>query len=261
MHIELLSATATAPGASGAAGAAVTGDSLVIKNGQGPVRLLSAWFDSQATGFVSIVNPSGHDTTRGIRFRHAAGEIRQEIPMGLGLPLQPQETLAITIAGSATAGDVETLCMLLWYADLPGVQARLLKWSQVVKLMQTLTTVEATITSAAGPGYSGAELITAESDLLKANRDYAVLGMTTASDVAAVTLLGPDLGNVRIGVPGESAQHDVGCNFFGMLSRAFGDLPCVPVINSGNKNATYLGVITDENAGSIPVTLHLALLK
>jgi len=261
MHIELLTVTATAPGASGAAGAAVTGDSLTVKNGVGEVRMLAAWADLQAAGFIRVVNPSGHDTTRGYSFRAGIGELRQELPLGLGLSLRPQESLAFTIAGSATAGDVEQVCSLLWYQDLPGVQGRLISWEQCQQLTERLCTVEASITSSAGPGYSGEEAITAESDLLKANRDYAVLGMTASAEVAAVTLRGPDLGNVRVGVPGEPAQHDVGAQFFGMLSRAFNGLPTIPVISSGNKASTLIGVATDENAGTIPVVLHLALLR
>lgn len=261
MHIELLSAYATAPGTSGAAGAAVTGDSLTIKNGRGDIDILAVWTDFQnaAGGFVGIVRPSGHDTTRDIRFRTAQAVVEVRNPLGVSIAVAAQETLGITIADSVTAGDVATVCMLMRYADLPGISQRMITPAQLASRMDKLTTIEATITSSAGPGYSGAELITAESALLKANRDYAVLGMNTAAQVAAVTLQGPDTGNVKIGIPG-STDPKITAGWFPLLARAYGEA-LIPVINSGNAASTYLGVITDENAGSIPISLTLALLK
>jgi hypothetical protein len=45
-----------------------------------------------------------------------------------------------------------------------------------------------------------------------------------------------------------------------LLSRMTGEA-LVPVFNSGNKNQCFLGVATDENAGTFVIDLHLALLK
>ena len=112
--------------------------------------------------------------------------------------------------------------------------------------------------SAAGPGYSGSVAINAASDLLRANTDYAVMGMACRTPVHAMTLRGPDTGNVRIGVPG-TLRGEIQTGFFMLQSRAHG-LPFVPVINSGNKNATFLEVATDENAGTFNVTLFLCEL-
>jgi len=55
-------------------------------------------------------------------------------------------------------------------------------------------------------------------------------------------------------------RYDIGSQWFMVLSRLHGE-PMVPVFNSGNKQNCFIGVATDENAGTFVVTLHLALLK
>lgn len=259
-HLEVVTVTATAPGAGGAAGAAVTGDSLVVKNGNGRAMVLSAWADFQGAGLVSIVNPSGHDTTRGFRPRVTASEVELLLPMGVGLPVKAQETLGVTIVGSAVAGDVEQLCLLMGYEQLPGVNQRKIGWAELNRRMEKLLTIEATITAAAGPGYSGEELITAESDLLQANREYAVIGAVVGIEAGCVYLRGPDTGNARIAVPANDLDPSVGSAFFATLSRAF-DAELIPVINSGNKASTFIGCHQDENATAITCSWNLALLK
>lgn len=261
MHIELLSATATAP-STGAAAAAITGDSLVVKNGRGKIKMLSAWARLQATaGFVQIAFPSGHDTTRGIRVGCAVSSTNLSIiPWSSQLELQAQELLSITLAGSATAGDVEQFCAMMRYEDLPGVNQRLLTASQLDNQMQKLCTIEHSSVSTAGPSYGTPTVITTSADLLQANRDYAVLGATTRTACMAVYIVGPDTGNLRVGVPGDIAKPEICAQWFPLMSRITGEA-CIPVINSGNKASTFAHAIADENAGTFLTTWHLALLK
>lgn len=258
MHTELVTFSATQPN-TGAAAAALTGDSLTVKNSKGPAYIVAWWAQQQADGYQQLVTPTSHDTTRGFRQVVEGANIDNLLPGGMAIELQPQELMALTIAGSNTAGDVELGCMLIHYPDLPGVSARALKWPDVLRRAESLLTIQCTITGAA-TGYTGAELITAESDLLRANRDYAVLGITTNVPCAAVTLTGPDTGYVRTAVPGQATDTDVGRDWFCSLSRAF-DLPLIPVINSGNKASTYLGIVQNENNVSPAVAMTLALLK
>lgn len=261
MHIESLCFTATAPGAAGAAAAAVTGDSLVVRNGKlgTAIRALACWAKFQAAGFLQIATPTGHDQVRGWRTRVAANEPTPIMPLGGPFPFQPQELISPTIAGSAVAGDVETGCMLMFYENMPGLQARLARWDDVKARIVRETTIEATIVSAAGPGYSGTELITSESNLLRANSNYALLGMTCSSTVAGIWLQGPDTANQKVICPGHSLRAEMTAQFFPMLSRAY-DLPTIPIIAAGNKDSTNIGVITDENAGSFLISLQLGLI-
>ena len=259
MHVELLSYSATAPGAAGAAAAAVTGDSLTVKNSRGPAKLIAWWADNQTAGFHQLIFPSGHDTTRGIRTRVRSSEVDQLLTQGIGVTVQPQELLSLTIAGSATAGDVESGSFLVAYNDLPGVNSRHIGWDELTRRMEKLTSIDMTITGAAA-GYTGSAAINSSVDLLNANRDYAVLGCGISAETCTVALVGPDTGNVRIGMPGNDTDNDLPLNFFPLLARAF-DLPCVPVINSGNKASTFLSILQDENNISPIVSLYLALLR
>jgi len=259
-HIELVSCIATAPGAGGAAAAAVTGDSLTIKNGKGP-KIIGIWADFQAAGVLQIIRPSGHDTTRDLRFRVPATEVDFRNPIGIPIDVEPQELLGVTIIGSATAGDVETACLLVGYDELPGSSQNLISESELMRKIDKLLTIECSITTAGnGVTYSGEELINAESALLKANRNYAILGANVGAECAAVTVRGPDTGNVRIGLPGNDLDNNFTSQFFPLLSRAFGK-PLIPVINSGNAASTYFGALADENNTAIPVSWTLALLK
>lgn len=260
MHLELITAQATQPN-TGAAATAATGDSLTVKNSKGRAHILAMWVMLQADGFLQISKPSGHDTTRGWRQVCDTGSIMNLLPNGVPLDIEPQELLSVTIAGSNTSGDVDTACLQVLYEDLPGVNSRLIDWPTLQRKAETLklNTIQATLAGTAA-GYTGSELITAESDLLQANRDYAVLGITTSTPVASVFIVGPDTGYQRAAVPGGVSEADYGRDWFCALSRAYGQ-PTIPVINSGNKASTYFGFVQNENNVSPVISMSLALLS
>lgn len=260
MHLQIVSFSATAP-AAGAAGVILTGDSATVQNAKPEkgVDIVAAWQTNQVAGFGQITFPTAHDTTRGFRAGAAIGINPAMLPLTTKIAVQPQELLATTIAGSAVAGDVESLSLLIRYGDMPGISGRYISSSECEKKTAKMTTIEQSIVSTAGPGYSGEVVLTTTTDLLLANRDYAVLGMSSRTACHALTLRGPDIGNVRIAVPGVLRQ-ELTSQYFLMLSRSQGE-DLVPVINSGNKSSTFLGVSTDENAGTFLVTMYLALLK
>lgn len=259
MNIKLLSVTATQPN-TGAAGAAIAGDSLTVPNSRTKGRILSMWGTNQVAGFAQIAFPSGHDTTRGHRAGVAIGKNLGILPLGMALFVQPQELMSFTIAGSNVGGDVEQVSALMQFDDLPGIEQRLITAAQLSARTETLTTIEHSAVSTAGPSYGTPVVITQNSDLLQANRDYAILGCTARTACHTVYFYGPDTANDRIGCPIEIGNEAYTSQFFVMQSRAHG-LATIPVINSGNKSSTYIGVTTDENAGTFLVTLYLALLK
>lgn len=262
-HIELLVCSATAAAVAGSAATAVSGDrdSLTIKNAE-RARIIAGWCDMQAAGAVQIVRGTGgHDTTRDLRFRVPASEVELLWQEGIAQNVEPQETLAVTLFEAATAGDVATLAMLLEYDNLKGIEQRLMTWQELQSRALGFTTVDATLTAAVGPAFiTSEELITAESDLLKANTDYAVLGYRVSVECAAVYLRGPDTGNLRVGGPGNDLDGQLTVNWFASLSRQFGRA-MIPVINTGNKASTFFGCHQDENATAVPVTWYLARLK
>lgn len=260
MHTEILPLQVLAPGAAGAPASVAPGGnySLTIKNSRTAAMVLALWGFNQATGWLQWTAPSLHDMIRGFRVDVLPDEPLPRMPLGLSLNPQPQETQQVTIAGSAVVTEYETACALILYGDLPGVAARMADWDDVRRRTVELTTISATLTGS-GRGRTGVETIIDESDLLKANRNYAVLGITTSTSVPAIFINGPDTGNVDVGLPGNSSDTEGLQNFFVTLARAY-NKPLIPVINSGNKASTYIGFIQNETNVSPLVTLYLALL-
>jgi hypothetical protein len=262
MHLETIGFGATAPGTSGAAASAFSGDSLTLKNARPGSRILALahFADHQTAGFQQIVFPSGHDTTRGYRAAIAASEVQNLLPYGIPIPLQAQELLSITIAGSATAGDIEQGALLVWYEDSPFISANLITHDTLAQRFVRTTTVYATIATGTSGGYSGAEAINAESDLLRANTDYAIIGMTVDVEGLLLGIRAPDFSGQRVSIPANPGMTEVTANWFPMLSRSFG-VPCIPVFNSANRANVLLDAAQDENGADLVVGLILAQLS
>lgn len=256
-HLVLTTATATAAVAGGSTAAAVTGDSLTQRNYGNRGDIITAWQTLQTGGFSQIAFPTGHDTTRGFRVGGSAAATELAMVLGLRIPTVPQEVLAVTLAGTAVAGDVEQLSFITRY-DLDKGQ-RFMDWDEVKRRMEKATTVESSLNSSAGPGYSGTESIATDSDLLIANRDYALLGFSSRSRVHCIGWVGPDFGNDRLGCPG-MLRPEITAQWFKLLSAAHGE-PLIPIFNSGNRAQTNWFVSTDENAGTFVCTAHVVLLK
>ena len=259
--LDTVTATGTAIGATLAAATIATGDSATIKNAtlSTDVFLLQAWADLQATGSVRIRSPKFHDNVDAIRSRVQAGVLKPLLPLGMPQRLYPQDTEILEIAGSATAGDIESLVQLIYYSDLPGQAARLQTWDAVKPKVKNLVGLRIAITLGSTAGYNGARAINADADLLKANTDYALFGATTDSECAAVCVRGPDTGNLRVSVPGEPDSTEDTMWWFRLLSWHY-NLPLIPIINSANKGATLVDCVNDENGGTANVVLWLGEL-
>lgn len=260
--LDTVVVTGTAIGATLAAGTVATGDSLQVKNQNGnvPAWLLQVWSDHQVAGIVRVRSPKFHDNVDAIRFRALIGDLSPQLPFGARQALYPQDVLTVELAGSAVAGDIESVVLQVYYPDLPGQNARLLDWPTVQGRMQNLVGQRIAMTIGSTAGYNGARAINADTDLLKANTDYALLGATTDVETAAITVKGPDTGNLRVSVPGENALIHHTNYWFKRLSVATG-FPLIPIINSANKGGTQVEVVGDENGGTANVTLWLAELK
>jgi hypothetical protein len=199
--------TGTAIGATLAAGTIATGDSFQIRNMAPNVQaqLLQVWADHQVAGIVRVRSPKFHDNVDGIRFRAAIGNLDPQIPWGAPQPLYPQDVLTGELSGSAVAGDIESVVLSIYYPDLPGTNARLWTWDQVKAKYKNLVGQRIAMTIGSTAGYNGARAINADTDLLKANTDYALLGATSDVETAAITVKGPDTGNLRVGLPARTA--------------------------------------------------------
>jgi hypothetical protein len=188
------------------------------------------------------------------------------MPMGLRQRLFSQDVMVVELAGSAVGGQIEDVCQLLYYEDLLGQSQRLI---DVPKLLANavlvdgqlnVLTVRAALTTGTTAGYGGSKALNADSDLLKANTDYAVLGMDSDLRQASLTIKGPDTGNLRIPVPGEISKQHIFPEWFRRLSMAYG-LPLIPVIASPNKGATFIESVGDQAGGTANVRVSLVQLK
>jgi hypothetical protein len=269
MHIEIQTfSTTAAPTVAGATATAFSGDSATIRNGKGHIGIIAAWASANTNPLITqIVYPSGHDTTRNYRVVIPAGPQALglntapfTLPLGSEFTVQPQELITTTnfSEGAATAGDIQPTSYLVHYADFPGIDARLISAQELESRTDKITTVVSFVTDTATAAYVE-EGITVDSDLLRANRDYAVVGITANFPSHALTFFSPDNGNTRTGMPG-FLRNEIGCQWFPLLARTTG-LKAIPVFNSGNKGQVRVGFVGDENLNSRYLTLHLALLK
>lgn len=259
--IDTIVSGGTAIGATLAATTIAAGDSFTIKNAplNSDVLLLALWTDNQVAGMVRLRSAKLHDNVDAIRARTEIGVLENLLPEGVPQRLYPQDTEIVELAGSAVAGDIETVVQQVYYADLPGQAARLITPDQLRQRMRNIVGVRLAITIGSTLGYNGAKALNNDVDLLKANTDYALMGMTTDAETAAICLRGPDTGNLRVAVPGEPGTKHICNTWFVRQSKAFG-LPLIPVINSANKGGTLIDVAGDENGGTANVTLWLAEL-
>jgi hypothetical protein len=254
--LEVIAAQGTAIGATIAAINAVQGDSLGVRNtanNQKPARILQAWADVQAAGTARIRSPKFHDNVQGMRFDTIVGDIRPFLPWGFGQQIWPGDVMSVELGGSATAGDIETVAMLLYYDDLPGVNPTFLTPDEIQRRGVNIFTVENTLALGTAGGWSGAEAINAEFDQWHAGSSYALVGYLVDTECAAVAWRGGDTGNLRVGGPGEETERELTSDWFVRLSRAY-NLPLIPVFRADNKAGILVDGVQDENGADTTVT-------
>jgi hypothetical protein len=253
--LELLTGFTIAPGANLAGVTMASGNTLAVRNGREDsiIRLLQVWADLQVGGTVRIRSPRMHDNVQGVRLQTVATELEPMLPDGIGIDVKSQDVLTVEASGSAVAGDIETVCALAYYEDLPGINGRFAAPEDIRGRQKNLMTIEHTITFGALGGYSGERAINADFDLWKANTDYALLGFLTNTECAAIGIRGVDSGNLRVGCPGMVESKGLMARWFVALSERF-DLPLIPIFNSANKSGILIDGVQDENAGVAKVT-------
>lgn len=256
--LDLTGWTVTAPGAAGAAMTAFAGDPTTIRNSpEGvPIRMIGEWCKAQGTGFSQVVYPSGNDTTRNLRFENIANQPGNMFPRGIGAFQRPQDLLAVTQAGSATAGDVELVHLLTHYEDLPGIDQELVTLDDVQSRQVRPVTIQGTLTATAAGAWSGATAISAITNFLRGNTQYAWLGYKLSAVCGAIAMSGPSTGNLHVGGPGLTSPDVQTVNWFTELAEWHG-LPLIPTFNTANASGTFLSISQDENLTAVVFSLFL----
>ncbi|MEN6535737.1 MAG: hypothetical protein ABFD89_18885 [Bryobacteraceae bacterium] len=256
--LELIGTSATAPGA-GAAFTAVAGNSLQVRDHRQKAYLIDISSIRQTPGFFRLTSPLLHDSTVGIQVL-APQIINQMFP-----PVQElfsQDQLTAFGSGSAVAGDIEISTYTTFYEDLPGVEANLITADELRRRGEEIYSWQNQVVATGAGGYTGSQAITTLQDQLKANREYAILGAAVAvSGVpnAAIRYVGPDWGNLGVGVPLDGDDRGNNTFYFEMLSK-FTSLPTVPVFNAANKALTFISMLCNENGVSVQVNTTAVLL-
>lgn len=261
MTLDTISFTATAPGAAGAAATVVAGDAATVRSTSQLIsgQLLGCWTNAQAVGFTQVLFPYGHDMSRNIRYRNLALSPVNQISRSEIQPMKSQDLISVTQAGSAVAGDVETVHLLIGYPDMEGGSDKYIGWEEFRAQCEEIVTIEDTITPTAASTYTGARAFNAVTTTLKANRNYAVVGAQIGANCGALTIRGQDTGNLRASIPGNQTTGPETVNWFTDLASWQG-LPLIPVINAANQSNTFIEVVTNELLTAVPFSLKLALL-
>lgn len=260
--LETLAGFATAPSSTLTALTMSTGLSPTVRNfpESSDARLIAMWSDNQAQGQFQIKSPRFHDNVQGINIETGVSELYPLSPLGMTQKLYPQDTLSPLISGSGTAGDIETGCWMNYYADLPGVDARLATWEEIKGKIESWMISTNTISLGTGGGFTGSQAINTTVDNWKANRDYALIGYQCTVECAAVRWTGSDTGNLGVGGPGHENNKQLTGSWFRLISDMTG-LPCIPIFNAANKSSVLIDGAQDENGTDTTVTSIFALLS
>jgi hypothetical protein len=260
--LDIITFTATAPGAGGAAAAPVTGDSATVQSGPEETSgyLVGLWTKAQAAGFTQVLFPFGHDMSRNIRYPNIANSPTSVLERGSWQPMKSQDLIQVTQAGSAVAGDVELVCAQIAYPNVGGGSDKFIDSAELDQRIEEMVTINDTVTATAASAYSGARTLNQVTTALKANRDYAVLGALIGITCAALTVRGQDTANRRCAIPGQATVANETKDYFVRLARDQG-MPLIPVLNAANQGGTFIEVMQDENLTAVPFALILALLE
>lgn len=220
--------------------------------------IINMWGSGATAGILQVTSPRLHDTSRGIRYKLKAANPTPPWQMGLVQRIYPQDVLVPAQTGGGS--ETDSGCMLQWFADLPGTQSRLIDANTLSKSMiEDLVTVETTHTAGTAGDWSGSVALNSGSQLLKANRDYVLLGYVVDTAGVSVGLRGPDSGNFRVCGP-MSIDNLVTSSWYSQLSRWTG-LPCNVVINAANAGATFVDLQSNAGSGTVVIEHTFALLK
>jgi len=253
--LELIGASGTAISATISPLTAVTGDSLAVRAGSQDKRidLVQFWTDVQVAGTARIRSARMHDNVQGIRVDTIISDLFPLMPPGIRQRLYPNDVIVAELAGSAVAGDVEYLLMLLLYEDLAGAAGRFIAEEELKRRGQNIFSVENTIATGATPAWAGSEALNAEFDQFHAGGQYALVGYVVDTEVPAIGYRGPDTANYRVGGPGIETDRATTSDWFMWLSRMLNE-PLIPVISAENKAGTLIDALQDENGADVTVT-------
>ena len=256
LAVDIVATRVANPGGTFTATTAVPGDSLTVRNFPDSARafLLNIIRRGATTGAFRVRSPLLHDNVRGIAVTSGQTPTIFALPRELSQQLYAQDTLITEITGGAAETDLGLL--VVYYENVLGASARLHSRGDIEGNIDYIKPVTVAVTNSATIGNWTDTAITATEDLLHANSDYAVLGYVTDTAMGAVAIKGIDTGNLRVGGPGSVNVEDTSDYF--VAQGLYHNIPFIPVINSANKNATFVSTLDSVASSTGNITLVLA---
>jgi hypothetical protein len=259
--LEVITGQVTNPGVGPVAVTPNAGDSLSVRatDVSADIELWNAWAFTNTNLLARIRSPRMHDQSQNIRLQPQAATPRPLFGLQPSQRLYSQDNLTVELSGGAA--EVDLISLMIYYADLPGISARLFPWNQVEPLIANLTSVEVDPVSSATAGNYGASVaLNSLFDTLIRNVDYAVLGYECSTVGCTVGLRGADTGNLRIGGPLYN-QTEATASWFVNLSQANNQASVIPILNAANVGAILCDVAAQAVSTTFKVSWNLAELK
>lgn len=248
--------------------AAGTNDSFAVANyASGGARWLEAWgIDSAHVGEFEVIytRPEAtHDQSHGLRMAIQAAAFNSVGHVGSVDLLQGMDELNVfksdspTISATTTASDCVVLSYITEYDDLPGASAAFISPSFMFQHQKSRVGIQCVaVANASTAGqYGTTRAINADDDRLHANTWYAILGVNVQTPVCTVSLIGPDFGGQRIGLPAGSINIASSSWFTDQSYKWRKAL--IPVFNSNNKGNTLVSVIDSATSTSPKIDFQL----
>lgn len=255
--LDVHNAATTALGLTNATTA--SGDSLTVRNfkDSAAAYLQNVYLQgASAPRRFRLLSARLHDNVTGISFDALESPTEFLIPPELDQPLYAADTLVAQMDAAASSDTVAAL--LNYYTDLPGISADLRTWAQIKSRIIDIKPVEVDVTSSATIGAWSDTLITTTENQLKADYEYAVLGVEGTAAFCAVGVKGSATGNLRVCAPGASPTLRL-TDYFVYMSQENGT-PFIPVFNANDRTAFYVSVLANTASAADNVFLILARL-
>ena len=238
------------------------GDSLTVQNfvpgTDCQLICVTATCDKAVT--LQLTAPSFSDTSRGIRLRAGTDYDGVISHWPIRQRLRETEKISALIDSIDGGGNVVAgFCLHVFYANLPGRMGYYISPEQVAQAAVRSITIEGTLSAQTALAWGPSAKITSGSDLMRAQRPYALVGGSIQSDGLGLGIRAPDWANTRIVIPSRDSYDTITPNWFIHQSRAFGR-PAIPVFNSGNKDSIYIEA-APRVTGNVHYVLHLIELS
>lgn len=245
--LEMLCGQVTAPGATLTALTPLAGNSFQIRYAKdAEIFLLHSSNVGRTTpGRARISSPWLHDNVNPINFGLLGGSQANVTYFGKTQKLVEGDLLVYEQSGSAVVGEIQTGALLLYYSDLPGSNGNYITSEEFRAKALNAKTIRRNLGVAAGSGYSGAANIVVNENLLKAGKNYAILGYTGTFVNEHIRIYGPCTANFGIGLPLLSPlSRSLQRGFYDMAEDT--GLPCIPVFNADDRFNTFVDCTIDD---------------